>query len=190
MYPLTTSIFILGAIQAIIASPTPTLQNRWPCQVATPAYARVEEAHPVESYLPGFIIAQDAGHTNRKDAFVEFTIPSGSYGCQLEASFPVNYPITSTGNSQVNVYSTDKALSYGKPGQIDASWNYCPNPVAQVGTIVFKSESWGATRSVINSFQCQEKMTYRLKMSTDSAAAGSVQFDQNAGAGLRMVYNC
>ncbi|KAG9228308.1 hypothetical protein BJ875DRAFT_250445 [Amylocarpus encephaloides] len=190
MYFQQISILLLAGISTIAATPTPTVQKRWPCQVAIPEYARVEEARPVESYLPGFLIAQDSHHTNRKDAFVQFDIPAGSYGCQLEASFPASYPITSSGNTQVYVYSTDKALTYGKPNQLDASWAYCPAPVSHVGTISFKSETWGVTRSVINSFQCKEKMTYRFKMSTDSEAAGSVQFEQNSGAGLRMVYNC
>jgi hypothetical protein len=179
------------------ATPTPVtppldhaLEKRWPCQTATPAFARVEESHPVESYLPNFIIGQDAHHTNRRDAFVEFAIPANAYGCQLEAYFPANYPIASSGAAQVYVYSTDKALSYSGLNKIDASWDYCPRPVAHVGTIVFGSANWGATRSVLNSFQCKAKMTYRLKMSTDSESGGQVQFVQKEGAGLRMVYNC
>lgn len=166
------------------------LQKRWPCQTATPLIARVEEARPVESYLPGFVIAQDANNRNRKDSFAEFKIPAGSYGCQLEAYFPANYPITSTGNAQVYVYDTTGPLSISGIGKPDASWAYCPAAKTHVGTITFRSSPGEATRTVINSFQCKNKLTYRLKISPDSKVAGSVTFNQNANAGLRMVYNC
>lgn len=190
LLPILLSLPLLA-----FSAPTATEQDAAPlekraCQTATPVIARVEEARPVESYLPGFIVSQDAGRTNRKDAFAEFTIPDGSYGCQLEAYFPASYPIQSAGKAQVYVYSTDKPLTYSGLGRVDVSWAYSPAPVSHVGTVVFRSSPSGPTRVVINSFQCKPKMTYRFKMSVDDAAASSVSFDQNAGAGLRMLYNC
>lgn len=166
------------------------LEKRWPCRTATPLIARVEEARPVESYLPGFVVAQDANNRNRKDSFAEFSIPAGSYGCQLEAYFPANYPITSSGNAQVYVYDTTGPLSISGLGKPDASWGYSPAPKNHVGTITFRSSPGEATRTVVNTFQCKDKLTYRFRLSSDSKVAGSVTFNQNASAGLRVVYNC
>jgi len=190
LFPVLLSLPLLTLAAPTATSPDDASLAKRACQTATPLIARVEEARPVESYLPGFLISQGAGHTNRKDAFAEFSIPDGSYGCQLEAYFPANYPIQTTGRGQVYVYSTDAPLSISGLGKPDASWAYSPKPVSQVGTVTFRSEAGGPTRVVINSFQCRPKMTYRFKMSVDDNAASSVQFEQGAGAGLRMVYNC
>lgn len=193
----TISTLLAGAVLSS-AFPTATedLVPRACTTNSSPAIARVEEARPVESYLPGFVVAQDAGGVNRKDAFAEFTVPDGAYGCQLEAVFPINYPIQSIGNPQVYVYSTDGPLSY-TPRGIDASWAYSPQPVSQIGTVVFssvydpnKQSKYDPVRVVINSVVCKPKLTFRFRISSDQTAASSVSFEQTTGAGLRLTYNC
>ncbi|KAI9723264.1 MAG: hypothetical protein M1812_001146 [Candelaria pacifica] len=192
MYSLLISSFIF--VGAVLSSAIPTstedLVPRACTTNSSPAIARVEEARPVESYLPGFIVAQDAGGVNRKDAFAEFTVPDGAYGCQLEAVFPIGYTIQSLGNPQVYVYSTDGPLSY-TPRGIDVSWAYSPKPVSQVGTVVFssvydpfKQSKYDPVKVVINSVVCKPKLTFRFRIASDQTAASSVSFEQTTKAGL------
>lgn len=159
------------------------------CATSFPEYARVSQAQPVESYLPDFIISQEAGATNKNDMFVEFNIPAGSYGCQLEAYFPPNYPITASGRQDVYVYSVNGPLSRSPRG-IDVSWDYSPAPISHVGTIRFESNPTLPTRKVIGSFTCQPTLTYRLSIGRDFTDQGYVSFAQSSTAGLRMTYNC
>lgn len=176
---------------AIVAAPSspPLTERQTSCTTIYPEYARVSEARPVESYLPGFTISQDAGQTNRNDMFIEFNVPPGSYGCQLETYFPAGYPISASGRQDVYIYSTDRPLTRSPRG-IDVSWAYSPAPVSQVGTTRFESNPTTATSKVINSFACQPTMTYRLSIGRDFTDAGSVSFNQGPEAGLRMRFNC
>ena len=184
------SLFLLGALAtSVLAAPAADPLEPRACQTATPVIARVDQARPVESYLPGFVISQEAGATNKNDMFVEFTIPPGSYGCSLQTYFPAGYPIQSQGQTKVYVYSTDRPLTFTPRGS-DVSWNYSPAAKSQVGTVKFESDPSKAVTKEINSFACQPKMTYRLSITKDSTEPGSVSFNQSGAAGLRMKYNC
>lgn len=175
----------------LLAAPTssPPTERATSCTTIYPEYARVSQAQPVESYLPGFLISQDVGATNKNDMFVEFAVPAGSYGCQLETYFPPGFPITASGRQDVYIYSTDRSVTRSPRG-IDVSWAYSPAPVSQIGTTKFESNPTTETKKVINSFTCQPTMTYRLSVGRDFTDAGSVSFAQGPGAGLRMTYNC
>jgi len=172
------------------ASPTPTEQNlvARACQTAWPAFARVEQANPNSKYLPGFTIAQDAGPSNKQDVFIQFNIPSGAYGCQLQAYFPAGFSITSSGSSQVNTYSLASTIPV-TPSGLDVSWNSAPASVSLVGTTTFSSSPVNPTTPVINSFTCASVMAFRLSIASTSNA-GSVSWAQGAPNGLQMVYNC
>lgn len=184
------SLFLLGALaSSVLAAPAADPLEPRACQTATPVAARVYQAQPVESYLPGFVISQNPGATNKNDMFVEFTIPAGSYGCSLETYFPAGYTIQSQGQTQVYVYSTDKNLSFTPRGS-DVSWNNSPAPKSHVGTVTFQSDPTKPVTKEISSFACQPKMTYRLSITKDSSEPGSVTFNQSGAAGLRMKYNC
>jgi hypothetical protein len=186
------ALFTLSLLPAaILAAPgaSPHEERATSCTTIYPEYARVDQAQPVQSYLPGFIISQDAGATNKNDMFIEFNVPSGSSGCQLETYFPPNYPITASGRQDVYVYSTNGPLSRSPRG-IDVSWSFSPAVVSQVGTTKFESNPTAPTKKVINSFACQPKMTYRLSIGRDFTDAGRVSFTQGNSGGLRMTYNC
>jgi hypothetical protein len=172
----------------ILAAPTEKVE-RATCTTIYPDYARVSQAQPVESYLPSFIISQASGATAKNDMFIEFAVPAGSYGCQLESYFPAGYPITASGRQDVYIYSTDRPLSRSPRG-IDVSWASSPAAVSQVGTTKFESNPTTPVKKVINSFTCQPKMTYRLSIGRDWTDAGSVKFAQGTAGGLRMTYNC
>lgn len=184
-----TTAFLVSSIFAstILAAPGAILSTRT-CSTVFPEVARVSEAQPDASSLTGFTVSQDAGATNKQDVFIEFTIPAGSYGCQLEVQFPPNYQIQASGQTEVYVYSTDKNLPRNNQGNIDVSWNDSPAEVSQVATVKFEQNP--TTKKVLNSFVCKPKLTFRFSITSDSTAAGFVSFVQSAAAGLRLTYNC
>lgn len=183
-----TTAFLISSIFAstILAAPSAILSTRT-CSTVYPEVARVSEAQPDASKLSGFTISQDVGATNKQDVLIEFTVPAGSYGCQLEVQFPANYPIQTSGQTQVYVYSTDKNLPRSSQG-IDVSWNNSPAEVSQVATVRFEENP--TANKVLNSFVCKPKLTFRLSISKDQTAAGFVSFVQSAAAGLKLTYNC
>lgn len=185
-----TTAFLISSIFAstILAAPgANAILSTRTCSAASPLIARVSQAQPEAFYLPEFIVSQEAGATNKQDVFIEFDIPSGSYGCQLEVQFPADYPIQASGQTQVYVYSTDENLPR-YPRGIYVSWNRAPAPVSQVATVKF--EDGPTYKKVLNSFVCKPRMTFRLSIAKDQTDAGSVAFAQTAGVGLRMAYNC
>ncbi|KAL4915688.1 hypothetical protein BDW62DRAFT_120950 [Aspergillus aurantiobrunneus] len=159
------------------------------CTTVYPSYARVDEARPVESYLPGFRISQDAGATKKQDTFVEFSVPQGVWGCTLSYYFPAGAPVNTVGLAPVEVFSVAGPLSRS-PWGIDISWAYCPAPISMVGSVKFESSGDQATNRVINSFACASTMTYRLSISQGHSHETSVEFGQSNAAGLRLTYNC
>lgn len=186
------AILALGLLPAtLLAAPnsSPPSKRATSCTTIYPEYARVSQPQPIESYLPGFLISQASYATAKNDIFIEFNVPPNSYGCQLETYFPPGYPITASGRQDVYLYSTDRPVSRSPKG-VDVSWAYSPATVSQVVTTRFESNPITATKKVMSSFTCQEKMTYRLSIGSDYTDAGSVKFAQGGGAGLRMTYDC
>lgn len=187
-----TSLLALALLPAVILaapnSPPPT-ERATTCSTVYPEYARVSQAQPVESYLPNFIVSQEAQASNKNDMYIEFAVPPGSHTCQLETFFPAGFPISSSGRQDVYFYSTAGPVTRSPRG-IDISWAYSPAVVSHVGTTRFESNPTTETKKVINSFVCQPTMTYRLSIGRDFTDAGSVSFNQSPGNGLRMTYNC
>ncbi|KAI1443514.1 hypothetical protein F5Y02DRAFT_420002 [Annulohypoxylon stygium] len=98
----------------------------------------------------------------RSDA-VSFQIPPNSVGpCALIATFPADYPITSTGSDLVNVTALD-------------------GPVA--GSLVGALRFRAGTTVTINSFACRDVMSYELAI---AQGEGEVKFSEVQGAGLFM----
>ncbi|KAL4926179.1 uncharacterized protein BDV17DRAFT_270204 [Aspergillus undulatus] len=187
---LTALAFLTTAVAVPAPGPAPNpAAPPTSCTTIHPAIARVDAARPVESYLPGFHISQNANGAAKQDTFAEFTVPRGVWGCTLSYSFPRNYPISTVGLAPVEVFSVAGPLSRSPRG-IDISWDFCPAPISMVGSVKFESSPSGVTNRVINSFACQPNMSYRLSISKGYAAKTSVSFVQSATAGLRMTYNC
>ena len=156
MQYLTLTTLLLSTLGLTTAAPASTSHlTARSCQIQYPSSL----GFPIN-----YSISQSSGATNKQDATVSFLIPPNSYGCTLRADFPANYPITSTGNSQVYVFDSNNS---------------------QVGTITFASPQ----SQVINSFTCQPEMQYRLSIGSLDQA-GSVAFAETQGAGLTMTYDC
>ncbi|KAL2831446.1 hypothetical protein BDW59DRAFT_130976 [Aspergillus cavernicola] len=185
MHLLKTASLLLASLTTLVkAVPAPSS-----CTTVFPAFARVDQAQPVASYLPNFKISQEAGATKKQDTFVEFKVPAGSWGCTLSYYFPAGTPVNTVGLAPVEVFSVAGPLSRSPRG-IDISWGYCPAPISMVGTVKFESSPSQATSRVINSFVCAPTMTYRLSISQGHTQKTSVGFAQSNAAGLRMTYNC
>ncbi|KEY75441.1 hypothetical protein BA78_7857 [Aspergillus fumigatus] len=173
---LTSITPLVSLLPLIHALPSPTS-----CTTVTPDIARVSEADPVASYLPGFRISQQAGGTNKEDMFVEFNITAGSWGCSLSSFFPAGTPVTTSGAAApVEIFAVNGPLSRSPHG-IDVSWAYCPAPGALVGSTAFESDPNEARTRFVNSFSCTDKMTYRLSIASWYKQAASVEFAQGPG---------
>ncbi|KAL4886075.1 hypothetical protein BJY04DRAFT_213613 [Aspergillus karnatakaensis] len=159
------------------------------CKTVYPAYARVDAARPVESYIPGFRVSQEPAAAAKQDTFVEFRVPPNSWGCTLSYYFPAGTPVTTTGLAPVEVFSVAGPLSRSPRG-IDISWDYSPAPISLVGSVKFESSGSQPTTRVINSFVCADVLAYRLSISNGYSGGTSVEFAQSSTAGLRLTYNC
>ena len=122
-----------------------------------------------------------------RDVIVQFdNIPANSYGCQLEAHFPVGGHVEQHGASQVNVFTVDK------PATPADTWNTAPQPVSLFGTLTFAASGTEAVTTVINSGVCNETLTYRFSIAS-ATQIGEVYFQQAPGAAgqsLRLTHNC
>lgn len=190
MHALSITSAILATALLSSAKPTATLVPR-ACTTVFPTFIDlIDQANPTTSTSGmDFTVALDpaAGNTfTRRDALVTFdNIPAGSYGCQLEAIFPAGATVTSTGASQVNVYSLDRVAA---PTDTYAT---SPNNVILFGTITFASDPTGPTTRVINSAACAPSLSYRFSLAGDSGTAGSVSFAEIATTqGLQITFNC
>ena len=150
---------LTAALLSIAASTTaaPTSLHSRSCSVASPEAI----GFPVN-----YSISQSAGGANKVDDIVSFNIPQSPapYGCSIVANFPANYPITSSGNSQVYFFDSNNV---------------------QVGTTTFLP---GQSATIVTA-ACQANMSYRMSIGS-ATDAGSVAFADIQGAGLTMTYNC
>jgi hypothetical protein len=165
MQYFTTAVALLST--SLLASAAPTASaplERRACSVAYPQSI----GFPIN-----YDIHQDAGGANKVPNAISFTnIPAGSYGCQLEANFPAGYPITSSGNAKVNIYTVSGA-----------------NSGSLFGTVTFASSPVAPTKFVINSAKCEPLMSYRMEIASPDQA-GRVAFADTKDAGLTITYNC
>ncbi|CAO2651203.1 Nn.00g095000.m01.CDS01 [Neocucurbitaria sp. VM-36] len=153
---------------------TSLLANAAPATSSAPIERRAcSVAYPRSIGFPiNFEIHQDAGGANSVFNFLTFNnVPAGSYGCQFEVNFPTGYPITSSGASAVNIYSTS--------GESETLF----------GTVTLQSSHIVPTKFVINSATCSSLMTYKIEIASGTEA-GRVAFADTQDAGFTMTYNC
>jgi len=191
MHAISIAATFLASALLSAATPTPTLVPRACSTVFPTVIDLIDQAMP-NSTTDGMTVTvaldQAANSTTltHRDALVIFNnIPAGAYGCQLEAIFPAGAVITSSGVTQVNVFSLNRVAS---PTDTYAT---APNNVGQIGIITFSSSPTGPTKQVINSAACSTSLSYRLSLASDANRPGSVTFQEIAGAqGLQITFNC
>ena len=192
--PITTALLATALLSSAIPTGNSDLVPR-SCTTQYPSLIdHIYEVDPdlanQQSYI--FEAAYDTvnGHGSRlyrRDVVVQFdNIPAGSYGCQLEAYFPAGASVDQYGASQINVFTVDKHATAGD------SWNTAPKPVSLFGTVRFEASGSEAVKRVINSAVCNDTLTYRFTIASETQF-GEVYFKEVAdgnGQGLRLTHNC
>jgi len=129
-----------------------------------------------------FIVQHNATNDVRGDCLVQFSIPAGSYGCQLELFFSAgfqNLP-NSDSDGQIDFWTIDRVINS------EDDWSEAPGGATLFG-IAFLHE--GASRVVINSCKCKSILSFRVSM-TSNAGVGNVSFVQILKGGLKMTHSC
>ncbi|KAI9875014.1 MAG: hypothetical protein M1830_009029, partial [Pleopsidium flavum] len=93
------------------------------------------------SYIASY---QNATYTVREDCLVQFSIPEGSYGCQMELYFPAGFRSLTDDDSdvQLNFWTIDGVID------VEDDWLKAPGRAMLFGTTVISD---GGSRVVINS---------------------------------------
>ncbi|KAF2686622.1 hypothetical protein K458DRAFT_485838 [Lentithecium fluviatile CBS 122367] len=136
------------------------------------------------------------------DTLIEFTVPAGAWGCQLELYFQKGYGglYGYGGPIKADVWNVDKNVPLG-PYNYSVNWNLAPKPTnlfGTTGTLVEPPRQGYQedVKRVINSAACKGKMTYRARVPEEVQPRGGVQFYQRSSSpysvfgGWRMVHNC
>jgi len=183
----------------LLAYATPL--GRRACTVEVPTYIGwIDSASPDFNSNPLAdniltLATKEPGRT--VDTLVEFTIPQGSWGCQLELFFQQDYNslFDYGGPTTVDVWNVNGPIPLG-PNNYSVTWNLAPQTTNLFGTSgqIELPPRYGYrqdVKKVINSASCQNKMTYRVKV-PDNVARGGVQFYQRPSpfGGWRIVHNC
>ncbi|KAL4805133.1 hypothetical protein BDV18DRAFT_141974 [Aspergillus unguis] len=192
---LAKSISIFAVLNLHYTTAIPTRPSPpTACTTVSPTIAHIDALHPTEAYIQGVQISQEAHGTNKQDMLAEFTVPPGVWGCTLSYSFPAGNHVSNTaeGNwaAPVEVFSVNGPLSRSEGGIVDVTWDDAPEPVRQVGSVQFQSDERGEVNRAINSFACEENMSYRFSISEGYEKEAKVGFEQGDGVGLMMTYNC
>jgi len=190
---LTHALALFSAASAL-ALPTADLNKRECVNQYLPTLWHVnsqtsQPSHPIQDQV---LVARQNGPTRGlTDTLVEFKgIPAGSWGCQFELDYQ---PAWNSANVVVEQGSPAVLNVRQINGEIPANptWRDVEGITGNlVGTFAVPtgaSAQW-PQRIVINSFQCQETMRFRL--SVNDWSLGYVSFNENTNSGLRISHNC
>ncbi|KAI9779674.1 MAG: hypothetical protein M1816_003437 [Peltula sp. TS41687] len=184
-----TSVFAILGLSSAVPTAAPNELERRACAIEYPSIIQhVFQGSPDYGFNDPSYVAIGGTDPYRYDVIVQFdNIPTGSFGCQLEAYFPPGAYLYEDGASLVDVYAVDRKVS---PTD---TWNNSPNPTFLFGTIDFETKPNEVVKRVINSATCSSTLTYRFRISsktTDGHVYFSQQTQDNLKAGLRLVHNC
>lgn len=148
------STFLGAAAFTIMATamPTPTDSAPRSCGISLPSsYQQISEDAPTQAFQQNryFQASQASDGVSNIDSLVLFTdIPPGSYGCQLGAEFTFEYPIQSSGSTQLNVYALPNNIQ-----PTDTYLTYFPSGKRAIptGAFLFGTTTLNGTKVMINS---------------------------------------
>ena len=112
------------------------------------------------------------------DCLVQFSVPDGSSGCQLEFDFPFGFTGSSAG--PLDFWTADGNIVPG------SCWNDAPSLGNLIGTVTLQHN---VSKLVVNSCICQTVMNFRVCMAS-GAGSGNVSFTQLHSEGLFMRHDC
>lgn len=194
-----TSLFVgLAALSSLVSAATlpaqePLLPNS--CTIKLPtSYQQIVQSQSKKSFPQNniFNVSQDNSGGSNVDTLLRFSgIPSDSYGCQLAISFTFDYPIDSSGSTQLSVYALPNPISSS-----DTYATYFPNGGRGTpkDSFLFATTTITGQRAILNSQACRPSLGYLFQISS-STKAGSVTF-VDAGnnlsgiGGFYITYNC
>lgn len=165
------------------------------CTIKLPtSYQQISSSAPSKSFPQNniFNVSQTSGSKDNTVTLLRFSgIPPGSYGCQLSMSFTYQYPIFSSGSTQLNVYALGKTISSG-----DTYATYFPNGGRGTpkDSFLFGTTTVNGQRAVVNSEVCSTSLSFLFEIASETQD-GSVTF-ADAGnnlsgiGGFYLTYNC
>ncbi|KAF2464408.1 uncharacterized protein BDR25DRAFT_307232 [Lindgomyces ingoldianus] len=140
--------------------------------------------------------------TQWRDTLLEFNIPQGSWGCQLEMYFEKGFGLVFRdhpyGPVKTDVWNVDGNVPRN-PFNYTLTWNTAPSTTSLFGTtgdIELPPQPTPGysqdVKKVINSAPCKEKMTYRLRVPAEVTNGGVRMYQTNGHpfGGWRIVHNC
>ncbi|KIN02834.1 hypothetical protein OIDMADRAFT_118740 [Oidiodendron maius Zn] len=219
MFASTTTFALLSLLGLSAAAPTPVeLAPRCGSLSYPVLLQQFSEAHPTTVYpnthpINGdFHVSREMDPvtgkvSNRISQMVMFKdIPAGSYGCQLNVAFPANYPITTTGNPVLNVYTfysgTDPAyIPYPNNWSWDTFYPRSETNPAPFGEGVFGTINFAPGQTtVINSEACPYgggDVAFVFEIADWVWGSASIEFEEYSSAildegkaGVYLTYDC
>ncbi|MCJ1473650.1 hypothetical protein MMC13_002301 [Lambiella insularis] len=192
----STLLLLFANLLALTTSlPTPSLDRRACTTILPTSYQLISAASPTFSFPQNrnFYTSTGSFGSAPIDTLIHFTnIPFGAYGCQLAVSFTDEYPIASSGATQLSVYGLVTDITAGSTYE-----EYFPNggggePVGSLG--LFGTVTLNGQPHVVNSGVCAENMSFLFEIASQTEA-GNVGF-QDAGnnlsgiGGFYLTFDC
>ena len=165
------------------------------CTIQLPtSYQQIVQTSPTTSFPQNniFNVTQAADGSANTDTLLRFAeIPSGSYGCEVAMSFTFEYPIYSSGETQLNVYALPNDISSS-----DTYQTYFPDGGRGTpkGSYLWATTTITGQKAVLNSKTCQPALGFLFQIAS-STGAGAVTFtdagDNLSGiGGFYLTHNC
>lgn len=159
------STVLVAALTSALASAVPTAKiSSSSCAVQYPTAVDFKAV----DFPISLSLAKNAAVDITAD--LSFEIPPAAVGpCSLVVELPANYPILTSGDSQVNV----KAVNGPAPGALVGTYTFVQSPDAIFVTI--------------DSFACRPTFEFVLEI---AGAEGALSLTEIEGAGIFMTYDC
>ncbi|KAF2118606.1 hypothetical protein BDV96DRAFT_643845 [Lophiotrema nucula] len=191
LLPIFSLLLLLAAPSLTLT--IPPLFSRT-CPTKYPTYqGNINKGLPEQaSYNTDFFVNWKETNGTVLETLIQFRVPAGSWGCQLELFFPKGHPNLwgmNDGDWRLYVYRVNDEI---KPG---AAWNNAPKSAYQFGNsngpLPINRVVESDIRRIINSEECQPTMGFRVAIAPE-AVRGGVQFLKDAtwrNVRFRMTHN-
>lgn len=165
------------------------------CTVRLPtSYQQIVRSSPQKSFPQNniFNVTQTDGGKDNTDTLLSFADISFKTGpCQLAMSFTYQYPIYSSGSTQLNVYALPGPIS-----SKDTYATYFPNGGRGIpkGSYLFGTTTITGQKAVVNSQVCRSNLGYLFQIASETGIGGVTFADAGNNlsgiGGFYLTYNC
>lgn len=182
------SSFLVTSVLAVLSLAAPPSQEPLGLEPAAgsrrlpTSYQQINQVLPRQSFPNNFVfkVSQSQGGLDRIGTLLRFKgIPSDSFGYTLKLSFTFEFPINSTGSTQVNVFKLSNDITPS-----DTWETYFPNgrKGTPVGGFLFGTIFVTQKGAIVNSQTWESGFNYLFLLASDTQA-GEVAF-RDAGNNL------